>query len=237
MGAHIVHENFAVKAKAQRSGDRCEVTSRALPTFDRRLDCAPGGMIAPVDNPAYSAAYAVDPFYAVLEERSGVYFPPPLSHDRIKMATELIKRISGEATGAAAVKQFTNLFAKRFPEEMQMFVNGIAKGDTEQPQPEVGTKRQRAEVPSASERMRVWEKFGTAVPELRDVVIRLLSAHATSAATERNWSLWGRIYVASRSSTAMQTSKCMISICAAEKAKQSPGQVLELTLKVVEKDV
>ena len=113
----------------------------------------------------------------------------------MKVATDLIKRIGGEATGAAAVTQFTKLWSKGFPEEMQMLVKGIAKGDAEQPQPEVGTKHQRAEVPTAAERIRVWEKFGTAVPELRDVMIRLLSAHATSAATEHNWSLWGRIYV------------------------------------------
>ena len=113
----------------------------------------------------------------------------------MKVAADLIKRIGGEATGAAAVTQFTKLWSKGFPEEMQMLVKGIAKGDAEQPQPEVGTKHQRAEVPTAAEVICVWEKFGTAVPELRDVVIRLLSAHATSAATERNWSLWGRIYV------------------------------------------
>ena len=176
-------------AKHQGSGGCCEVTSRTLPTFDRRLDCAPGGMLAPIYNPACSAAYAVDPFYAVLEERSGLYFSPALDHGHMTMATDLINRIGGEAIGAAAVTQFTNLWSNGFPEEMQMFMKGIAKGDTEQPQPEVDTKRHRAEVPTAAERIRVWEKFGTAVPELRDVVIRLLSAHEISAATERNWSL------------------------------------------------
>jgi hypothetical protein len=49
--------------------------------------------------------------------------------------------------------------------------------------------------------------------ELRDVALRLLSAHATSTASERNWSLWGRIYCASPSSLGMERTKALIAIC------------------------
>jgi hypothetical protein len=66
------------------------------------------------------------------------------------------------------------------------------------------------------------------------VALRLLSAHATSAATERNWSLWGRIYCAARSSLGMQRAKALIAICAAEQAKLDPSKEFELTLSVIE---
>jgi hypothetical protein len=83
----------------------------------------------------------------------------------------------------------------------------------------------------------VWQKFGSAVPELRDVALRLLSAHATSAAPERNWSLWGRVYCAARSALGMQRAKALIAICADERAKVSPSEAFEIALSVVEENV
>jgi hypothetical protein len=58
----------------------------------------------------------------------------------------------------------------------------------------LGSKRNRQEVPAAAVRIRVWRKFGDSMPELQAVAVRLLSAHATSAVTERIRSLWGRMY-------------------------------------------
>jgi hypothetical protein len=63
----------------------------------------------------------------------------------------------------------------------------------------LGSKRNRQEVPAAAVRIRVWRKFGDSMLELQAVAVRLLSAHATSAATERIWSLWGRMYCTGKS--------------------------------------
>jgi hypothetical protein len=52
-----------------------------------------------------------------------------------------------------------------------------------------------------------------------------------------NWSLWGRVYCASRSSLGMQRAKSMIAICAAEKATAAPSEAFEVTLRVVEGDL
>ena len=98
-------------------------------------------------------------------------------------------------------------------------------------------KRDRVTVPGSKERLAVWQKFGADVPELREVAVRLLSAHATSAAPERNWSLWGCIYCAAHSALGMERAKALIAICAAEKAKVSPTEAFEITLSVVEEDV
>jgi hypothetical protein len=67
--------------------------------------------------------------------------------------------------------------------------------------------------------------------------VRLLSAHATSAASERNWSLWGRTYCAARSSLGMQRAKALIAICSAEKADIPPSEAFQITLDVLDGDV
>ena len=83
----------------------------------------------------------------------------------------------------------------------------------------------------------MWEKFGDELPKLQEVALRLLPCHATSASTERNWSLWGRIYSSARSCLGMNNAKAMITICAAEKSKVSERDAMALTLDVIEGDV
>jgi hypothetical protein len=55
------------------------------------------------------------------------------------------------------------------------------------------------------------------MPELQAVAQHLLSCHATSASTKRNWSLWGRIYSSARTRLGTERVKCLIAICADEK--------------------
>jgi hypothetical protein len=50
---------------------------------------------------------------------------------------------------------------------------------------------------------KVWRQ----VPELQQVAMRLLYAHAMKAETKCSWSLWGRIHCAARSSLRMQYAK------------------------------
>jgi hypothetical protein len=84
----------------------------------------------------------------------------------------------------------------------------------------LGSTRNRQEVPAAAVCIRAWRKFGNSMPELQAVPEWLLSAHAT----ERNWSLWGRMYCAASSSLGMQRAK----------AKRDPTQECEITLSVLE---
>jgi hypothetical protein len=82
---------------------------------------------------------------------------------------------------------------------MQSFVVGLALRRQKDEGPVLlGSKRNRQEVPAAAVRIRVWRKFVDSMPELQAVAVRLLSAHATSAATERIWSLWGRVCTGKR---------------------------------------
>jgi hypothetical protein len=78
---------------------------------------------------------------------------------------------------------------------MQSFVVGLAlQRQKDEGTVLLGSKRNRQEVPAAAVRIRAWRKFGNSMPELQSVAVRLLSAQATSGATDRIWSLWGRMY-------------------------------------------
>jgi hypothetical protein len=98
-------------------------------------------------------------------------------------------------------------------------------------------KRDRVVVANSKERVTVWSKFGEDIPELRNVAVRLLSAHATSAASERNWSLWGRTYCAAPSPLGMQRAKALIAIFSAEKADIPPSEAFQNTLDVLDGDL
>jgi hypothetical protein len=76
---------------------------------------------------------------------------------------------------------------------MQSVVVGLALQRRKDEGPVLlGSKRNRQEVAAGAVHIREWRKFGDSMPELQAVAVRLVSAHATSAATERIWSLWGR---------------------------------------------
>jgi hypothetical protein len=70
-------------------------------------------------------------------------------------------------------------------------------------------------MPSLSIRLNIWNRFGTkGFASLAKAVQRLLACHATSCATERNWSLWGSVYSASRNALGIESGKKLITICA-----------------------
>jgi hypothetical protein len=58
-------------------------------------------------------------------------------------------------------------------------------------------------------------------PYLSAAARRLLSAHVTTAAAERNWSAWGRTFVPSRSSLKITTAEKLIYIAGNSKESSS----------------
>jgi hypothetical protein len=105
---------------------------------------------------------------------------------------ELVEWVGG--TNAAV--QSAQLFTQGFPKDMQPLVKLMARTDQSNAGPchssVLGTRLLEA-VLAAREWIRAWAKFGGDAPELQAVAQCLLSSHATSA-SERNWSLWGRMY-------------------------------------------
>jgi hypothetical protein len=84
--------------------------------------------------------------------------------------------------------------------------------------------------------LNIWKRFGTkGFASLAKVVQRLLACHATSCATERNWSLWGSVYSASRNVLGIQCGKKLITICA--NSRQARENDFAVSLGVVEGDI
>jgi predicted transglutaminase-like protease len=65
--------------------------------------------------------------------------------------------------------------------------------------------------------------------------LRLLVCHATSCATERNWSLWGHVYTAFRNALGIERGKRMSTICA--NSRQAIENDFAVALAVVEGDI
>jgi hypothetical protein len=64
--------------------------------------------------------------------------------------------------------------------------------------------------------------------------MQLLSGHATSASAERNWSLWGHVYIAAWSSLGKERTKQLNAICAADQVKKYVPNDFAMTLDILE---
>ena len=132
-------------------GAVCPVTSRALATLDRRLDAQPGGMIAPMYNPAYSASYALELYYADIE--LGLDGPfcsaPALSAKHMKSSRA--SAACGWRNCSVAVREPIHA---EVPKDMQSLVaRAASKRWKVQALAKPGSKRDHAVVPSSKERL------------------------------------------------------------------------------------
>jgi hypothetical protein len=85
-------------------------------------------------------------------------------------------------------------------------------------------------------RLNIWNRVGTkGFASLAKVVQRLLACHATSCATERNWSLWGSVYSASQNALGIEPGKKLITVCGS--SRQARENDFAVPLAVVEGDV
>lgn len=244
---HQVVEALAkhVQAFAQKYEDKRDgtIVLRLRETFQRRYDTVHGASRAPIYNAAYTAAYLLDPYFAVYseEEGTGIWNVPGVSSDQQGQAVELVKRVGGPT----AARQMRILILGGYPKSMAGFVEAVA--DESQKEAAKATaalaaeqskskKRKFVEMPSMNLRLKVWKQYGaTEFADLTKVVEKLLTCHATTCATERNWSLWGRVYTASRSALGVERAKKMITICSNTGQRQNSD--FAVSLAVVEGDV
>ena len=128
-----------------------------------------------------------------------------------KKVLEFIYRVGG----IEAKEKFELLLVYGWPDAVQSTVRAIAnlvlgaKRDAE------GSIKGKPKMPAMRLCLGLWERYSEGedlLEPLADVAQRLLRAHLTSAATERNWSLWGRVYNSARSDLAQQRAKKMMLI-------------------------
>ena len=180
---------FVEKYKDQRDG---LLVLRLQEKFQRRYDTSSNSVRAPIYNAAYTAAYLTDPYYAQLQGTT--WHMPPVPKDQMEAADVLVRRVGGPAAATA----LTSTILGDYPQKMQMRAEAAATAPMLVKSSSSSKKRQRQARPSLEVRQNVWVQFGEDLPDLRDVVLRLMSCHATSCATERNWSLWGRVFTVAR---------------------------------------
>jgi hAT family C-terminal dimerisation region len=223
--------DFEAKYKDKRAG---AVVLRLKETFQRRFDAAGGGARAPIYNEAYAAAFMLDPYFAE-QQLGGVWFPPAIKADQLPAVVALVQRIGGADAG----HELHTLMLEGYPAAMAGFVQVAADPKKKAAAAEaaqaasVGKKRKFAEMSAMSTRVRIWDQYGKEhFPNLTCVVLKLLSCHATTCATERNWHLWGRIYTASRNALGMERAKKMIAICT--NTREQSGDDFAVSLAVID---
>lgn len=223
--------SFAEKHKALRNGS---VVQWLEATFQRRFDAVGGGMRAPVYNVAYTAAFVLDPYNAARDE-TGVWQVPELENDLLERVIALVERVGGAEAGI----DLRRLVLGGYPAAMGGFVAVVAKPTLEAAEVAAAgphNKRARVEMPLMSIRVQVWKKAGKIIfPKLTSVATRLLCCHATTCSTERNWSLWGRVYTASRNALGMERAKKLIALCT--NTRKCTESDFEVSLSVVEGEV
>jgi hypothetical protein len=237
----VLHQHVSAFVRKHRGKRDGAVVFRLQETFDGRYEAVAGGARVPINNAAYAAAYLLDPYFSVKDIQDGqvVWNPPEVSSARQDQAVALVQRMGGPE----AARKMNKLILGGYPKSMSGFVEAVANAEeTEAAEAaaafatERSNKRKFAQMPSLSMRLNIWKRFGTKeFASLTKVVQRLLVCHATSCATERNWSLWGRVYTASRNALGIERGKKLITICA--NSRRANENDFAVSLAVVEGDI
>ena len=225
-------EDSATKHKDKRDG---EIIVRLEETFQRRYNATGGGARAPIYNDAYAAAYVLDPYYAETDAE-GTWYPPAITTEELKGVVTLVERVGG----INATRELHKLLLMGYPPSMSAFVACIAdpkaKLAAAVDDDASNKKRKIVAIPNMASRLKIWVTYGQEpFSHLVDVVHRLLCCHATTCATERNWSLWGRVYTSSRNRLGIERAKKMIAICT--NTKQRSGDDFAVALAVIDGNI
>lgn len=216
--------------------DEAQITERLQETFDRRWELRTGALRAPILNASYFAAHMLDPAFAK-ENAFKILMMPQIPPEFEREAADLVRRVGGSAAGDAFEALILNGWPDSVKAGVQSIVNQVAGAKRDASGKSVG----KPKMPAMRQRLNLWARYATTselLKPLSDVAQRLLRAHVTAAATERGWSMWGRVYNATRSSLAQERAKKMIAICSdAKSQKLSTEREFQITLQVIEQNV
>jgi hypothetical protein len=174
---------------------------KVLKTWERRVKG--DGRVTPILQAEHVAAYLLDPMFATVG-RTRVSVPEvPAEHEQ--MARDLVKRVGG----AAAAKEFELLLLAGYADELRE--PAALCVDTGTAKASVSCKRARTRATPIGMRKGFWRRYcKRRYPNLARVALRLLAANSTSLSTERNWALWGRVYMSARTALGRERAKKLI---------------------------
>jgi hypothetical protein len=169
-------------------------------------------------HPAWLAAHVLDPANATIDV-DGIWRLPfaSLSVAQQQEVINLVARLNG-STKAAAEHEMHDLALSGLPPAYAKLMENIVEGVCSE---ESGQQLQLA---ANSKRRGLWRMMAAApaaasssstrcFPLLAHAASRLLAAHVSTMAAERNWSAWGRAFQPRRASMKVTTAEKIIYIC------------------------
>jgi hAT family C-terminal dimerisation region len=169
--------------------------------------------------------------YAVLSEDGGYYEVAEVALDMQDEVKDLILRSGGRA----AEDTFARLVLQGWPQALTRDIRAIVRGLCRQQ----AHRRRQSPAQDAAHACAARALGGrakhTELAPLLDVARRVLTAHITTAATERDWSMWGRVYNSTRNALGQERAKKLIAVCSESKTqKLSKEREFEVTLQIID---
>ncbi|KAJ9520773.1 hypothetical protein QJQ45_007632 [Haematococcus lacustris] len=158
-------------------------------------------------DPVHAAAYVVEPAH-FKAPRDGLHARPPFTHVTTKQLQDTIDTVARLSKGSTAAvrKELAALKLGKWSDDM---VRDLASIQEQTRTLEDG----RTIAADISVRRGFWDFTARAeYPLFSEAATRLLSMHITTAAAERNWSVWGQYYDAGRSQLGINKAELMVYI-------------------------
>jgi hypothetical protein len=158
----------------------------------------------------WAAAHLVDPVFAQ-QGAQGWYLmkgrEDMLSPAKLADAVACLKELAGPGNAAAVQAEFTRLKLSPLPADMAADLATL----TERRQGDDGPA---IFVASSEMRRGFWDVHSEHFPLISKCAIKLLSFHVTSCATERNWSVWGRLCTKTTNRRLLERAEKLVAIMA-----------------------
>jgi hypothetical protein len=213
-----------------KHSDEDGITDRLLGTFDRGWAARTGGELCWL-----FAAFLLDPTCAVLKSDGRVSSASLLigyEHE----AAELVRRAGGCKADAS-----DEFLLSGWPDAVKAPVTSLVKRVTGCKRDSEGMLVSMPRITPMQQHLTLRERYASTSEMLLAVLPvaqRLLHAHVTLAATERNRNMWGRIHNASCSALGQERAKITIDICDQARVQRlDADREFHVTLKPVEGEV
>jgi hypothetical protein len=190
-----------------------------LPLFERRYKVHRDKLMP--------TAWVLDPIYWELD--GGEWFLPfsKLKQFEFEAVKKCLVQLGGVENEAAILQELTELKLGALDPELCDDLPVLTKRTT----------LESGKVTIAAARMRRgwWQTCGRAkFPHISKTAVRLLSCHVTACSSERNWSLWGRVYPKCRSRLALERGGKLVYIAGNDDSKEKITADEEVVLAALE---